>query len=146
MKKEEYYESLKSPEWIEKRDYIKKRDNYCCTNCNSKKELQVHHTYYIKGKMPWEVPDDCLVTLCRTCHEREHDGVHISSFIRKNTVEAKKNQKKRKKVNKRSKLSKEERALQEKYDKLKRENKLPKSSYTQPKFKKPTKKDKKRKK
>lgn len=82
MTKEEYYEALKSPQWIEKRDKIKKRDGYTCVKCKSKKYLQVHHTYYLKDKMPWQVPDDCLITLCGSCHKKEHEGRPISSFYR----------------------------------------------------------------
>ena len=32
--------------------------------------------------MPWEVPDDCLVTLCGVCHEKEHEGKDIVTFMR----------------------------------------------------------------
>ena len=48
MTKEEYYDALKSPQWIEKRNRIKKRDGYTCVKCKSKKELHVHHTYYLQ--------------------------------------------------------------------------------------------------
>jgi 5-methylcytosine-specific restriction endonuclease McrA len=72
MAKEEYGEALKTTMWKKKRDIILKRDKYTCTKCRSKKCLHVHHTYYLKDKMPWAVPDDCLVTLCEVCHEKEH--------------------------------------------------------------------------
>lgn len=36
------------------------------------KGLNVHHTYYIKGKAPWEYEDDALITLCEDCHKKAH--------------------------------------------------------------------------
>ncbi len=34
--------------------------------------LQVHHKAYREGKNPWESPDDELITLCSSCHKKEH--------------------------------------------------------------------------
>lgn len=82
MNKEEYREALKDPRWLAKRDIIKKRDKHKCTKCGCRDNLHVHHTYYLPNKMPWEVPDDCLITLCKGCHAKEHEGKDISSFIR----------------------------------------------------------------
>jgi hypothetical protein len=82
MTHEEYNEALKSPHWVDKRDFIKKRDNYKCVKCSCEDNLEVHHTYYLKDKMPWEVPDDCLITLCRSCHQKEHNKKSIGSFFR----------------------------------------------------------------
>ena len=84
MNKKEYRELLQREEWKNKRDSILIRDNHKCVKCECKKDLHVHHTYYLIGKMPWEVPDDCLITLCKVCHEKEHDGKNIVTFIRKN--------------------------------------------------------------
>ena len=84
MNKKEYNKALKDPKWISKRDKIKSRDGHKCTKCGSKKSLQVHHTYYLIRKMPWEVPDSCLVTLCGVCHEKEHEGRDIVTFMRHN--------------------------------------------------------------
>lgn len=83
MNKEEYKELLERKEWQDKRKIILKRDNHKCTKCNCNKSLHLHHTYYLEGKMPWEVPDDCLITLCKTCHEKEHKGKDIKTFARK---------------------------------------------------------------
>ena len=132
MTKEEYYEALKSPQWIDKRERIKKRDGYTCTKCGCKDKLQVHHTYYLRGKMPWQVPDDCLITLCRSCHKKEHEGKPISSFYRnKPPKEKTKNKAKGKKVTKKrsNNLSKEDLELQKKYNEIKKKGKLPKSTY-----------------
>ena len=83
MNKEEYRKALKSPKWQAKRRVILKRDNNTCTKCGCKNNLHVHHTYYLIGKMPWEVPDDCLITLCNLCHKKAHEGRNISTFVRK---------------------------------------------------------------
>lgn len=148
MTKEEYQKALKSPKWKTKRKKILERDNYTCTKCDSKKSLHVHHTYYLIGKMPWEVPDGCLITLCKVCHEKEHKGKDIKSFARKsppknrkplnkNKVVKKRPRKERREQNKKLKLkkklqdslSKTDRELQKKYDDLKDKNKLPESTY-----------------
>lgn len=34
--------------------------------------LQVHHSYYQEGAMPWDYPDRDLTTLCWICHEKLH--------------------------------------------------------------------------
>lgn len=132
MTKEEYYDALKSPQWIEKRNRIKKRDGYTCVKCKSKKELHVHHTYYLRDKMPWQVPDDCLITLCKICHKKEHENKPISSFYRNKPPKEKvKNKDKNKKPNRKysNNLSKEDAELQKKYNEIKKKGKLPKSTY-----------------
>lgn len=50
---------------IENKEYTGERWFY--TN-----NLHVHHTYYQKGKLPWEDPDNSLLTLCRSCHKNLH--------------------------------------------------------------------------
>lgn len=135
MNKREYGKALKSPKWKAKRQIILKRDSYKCVICDCKDNLHIHHKYYLEGKMPWEVPDSCLVTLCKTCHEKEHEGKNIQSLIRRKKVP------KKKKKDKQYDLLKPDRELQEKYDKLKGDGKLQPSSYKPPKFKKKTKKE-----
>jgi len=39
--------------------------------------LQVHHTYYVLTRLPWEYKDEDLITLCIECH----NGVHDSELI-----------------------------------------------------------------
>ncbi len=68
-----YFDLLKDVRWLLKRRVILKRDNYKCTVCGSKENLRVHHTYYSGDYcMPWEYPDDSLLTLCNKCHEDYH--------------------------------------------------------------------------
>jgi len=44
------------------------------------KGLNVHHNYYIRGKKPWEYPDDALVTLCEDCHKKRHTSTSIPLY------------------------------------------------------------------
>jgi len=65
-----YAEKLKDPRWQRKRLEVMERDNFRCRHCYDDKEtLHVHHTYYLKGKDPWDYPDDAYLTLCKECHE-----------------------------------------------------------------------------
>ena len=34
--------------------------------------LNVHHKVYFRNRMLWDYPDDCLVTLCESCHHYIH--------------------------------------------------------------------------
>ena len=39
--------------------------------------LEVHHKYYLENTLPWQYPDDALVTLCNWCHQEVHDTTVI---------------------------------------------------------------------
>ncbi len=68
-----YAERLKDPRWQQKRLRIMDRDGWQCIACHSKeKTLNVHHTRYVQGRMPWEYADEELHTLCQDCHADEH--------------------------------------------------------------------------
>lgn len=67
-----YKDQLKTPEWKAKRDAIVERDLHKCVRCDAKKSLQVHHLYYNLSCNAWEYPDTALITLCKSCHEKEH--------------------------------------------------------------------------
>lgn len=50
------------------------RDGFACRDCLAdKKTLNVHHSYYEKGRKPWEYPDESLSTLCEDCHRIRHE-------------------------------------------------------------------------
>lgn len=67
--KENYHNYLKTTVWRNKRKSVLKRDKRICQHCGAKKRLQVHHITYVN--VFYEKLDD-LITLCRSCHEREH--------------------------------------------------------------------------
>lgn len=68
-----YADALKSPRWQRKRLEIMKRDNFECQHCGDKEsQLHVHHRRYLNNKMPWEYDDIYLITLCDSCHAKQH--------------------------------------------------------------------------
>lgn len=58
------------------------RDGFACQACgNEKKTLNVHHYKY--HGMPWEAPDNHLITLCEDDHHAEEQAKGcIASFIK----------------------------------------------------------------
>ena len=82
-----YDELLKRDEWRTKRLQIIARDGHRCRMCDSRHNLDVHHLYYSKypdGRkvIPWNYPDDALITLCRDCHNKTHQMRIIKSYYR----------------------------------------------------------------
>ena len=69
---EYYLQQLNDPKWKAKSRKVRNRDGNKCTVCGSTKYLQVHHTYYISGALPWEYPIKDLLTLCKECHHDFH--------------------------------------------------------------------------
>ncbi len=68
-----YREKFKDPRWQKKRLEIMERDGFKCRCCGSEKStLNVHHSYYVKGRDPWHYPQFSLRTLCEECHENLH--------------------------------------------------------------------------
>lgn len=66
-----YIELLRNPFWQRKKNGILERDNYTCQRCtDTLSNLQVHHLYYLPNKLPWEYPDEALLTLCDLCHTK----------------------------------------------------------------------------
>lgn len=67
-----YREKLLDPRWQKRRLHILERDGWECVLCGvDNLTLHVHHKRYIRGKQPWDAPDDALVTLCERCHTNE---------------------------------------------------------------------------
>lgn len=75
-----YQEQLEHWKWKLKRDEILILDNYRCQYCKTDKKLNVHHTYYLKGKLAWEYPNSALITLCIDCHELAHERIKAAKF------------------------------------------------------------------
>lgn len=122
-----YNQQLRSKKWKEKRQSILERDNFCCVKCNSKENLQVHHTLYISGRKAWEYNNKLLITVCASCHFEIHQ-TEIIKVIKSSCKKNKKVEKSKKKLKKkkqktlRSSLSKEDLRIQKLYDE--RRNKL----------------------
>jgi 5-methylcytosine-specific restriction endonuclease McrA len=61
---------LASDSYERVRQQVLKRDNWRCQNCGCRENLQVHHR-----KLRSQGGDDSefnLITLCNSCHGREH--------------------------------------------------------------------------
>lgn len=82
----EYYNLLKSPQWLEKRKTILERDNNKCRCCGGTKALQVHHRQYHVSKrtgemqLPWKYENKYLITLCEKCHSAGHTKFKVPTF------------------------------------------------------------------
>ncbi|PZR06084.1 MAG: hypothetical protein DI539_24585 [Flavobacterium psychrophilum] len=78
-----YAAALFRPEWKLKREEILKRDAYSCVICKQPDNLQVHHRQYHfavkenKFRLPWEYPDELMITLCGSCHNRGHNKYKV---------------------------------------------------------------------
>lgn len=83
----QYKEYLLSKDWDSIREQIYKRDNYECTQCHSKINLQAHHTTYDNLYNENEHLNE-LTTLCKKCHHRLHkikrDKSYYSYLVNKN--------------------------------------------------------------
>lgn len=78
-----YGELLKDPRWQRKRLEIMERDNFTCQRCGVMHvTLNVHHMWY--SKIPWDVPNSLLITLCEGCHKIEEsiDGMKAHKMLK----------------------------------------------------------------
>lgn len=70
MVKIPYWQQLQDPRWQKLRLEVMQRDGFACTCCGEKtKQLQIHHRWYVGGRMAWEAPLVALNTLCLDCHK-----------------------------------------------------------------------------
>lgn len=84
-----YGELLLRPEWKQRRIAILERDGYTCQfcGCTDRSILHVHHRqyHYIDRldvfRMPWEYPDQCLITICKNCHNKGHYQYRVPTII-----------------------------------------------------------------
>ena len=69
----EFWEQYKDPRWQRKRLEIQDRDGWMCRCCGaSDKTLNVHHSYYERGRDVWDYPDYSYFTFCEDCHAKKH--------------------------------------------------------------------------
>jgi hypothetical protein len=73
MKRNDFFEQYKSPEWQKKRLEILQRDEFTCQVCGDKEsQLNVHHRIYFKDTKVWAYDNHLLITLCELCHDDAH--------------------------------------------------------------------------
>ena len=69
-----YSDMLKCTDWKFIRLKILVRDGYTCQDCKEvSARLHVHHKFYLKDKLPWEMDESGLISLCAKCHKLRHD-------------------------------------------------------------------------
>lgn len=71
-------QGYRSASWRALRRQIFERDGWRCMTCGKvceETDLQVHHLYYLKDKMPWEYPPEALTSMCKGCHAKEYGHV-----------------------------------------------------------------------
>ena len=72
-KRKEYYNRLlEDKRWKEFRLKVMSERGNKCECCGGTHILQIHHTFYISGKMPWEYDVNDMRVLCRMCHQKVH--------------------------------------------------------------------------
>jgi len=84
-----YSEKLKDPRWICRRAALIAKNGHRCQECgqgaeDGERTLQIHHVAYIRGREPWDHPDEILICLCPTCHtdRQVHDEEARFEFAR----------------------------------------------------------------
>ena len=74
QKRKEYYNRLlEDKRWKEFRLKVMSERGSICECCGGTGVLQIHHTFYISGKMPWEYDIKDMRVLCKKCHQRIHN-------------------------------------------------------------------------
>ncbi|MES2592373.1 MAG: HNH endonuclease [Bacteroidota bacterium] len=77
-----YAEKLSHPYWQRVRLEIMQRDNFKCVRCKATTiTLHVHHLTYEYGRDPWDYPESNFITLCETCHNKEHKPKQVFQVI-----------------------------------------------------------------
>ncbi len=77
--------------WKAKRKEILKRDNFECQLCKEQGSYSradtVHHIIHLEDNWELRLEDDNLVSVCSSCHNKEHpEKLHIQS-INKSKIE-----------------------------------------------------------
>ena len=68
--KKSYAEQLRDPRWQKKRLEILEKRGAKCEDCGKTCRVEVHHSWYDRGKEPWDYADQCFVVQCPDCHEK----------------------------------------------------------------------------
>lgn len=66
-----YEDFLNTKFWKDQSLRVKARDGFSCRLCGQCKNIEAHHTSY-KNNL-FDVPDEDIITLCRSCHKELHD-------------------------------------------------------------------------
>lgn len=80
-----YEQLLERPEWKKFRLQVLAEKGETCEWCQTNKNLQIHHKFYLKypdGRhvMPWQYNINALLVLCKDCHTKAHKKYKIKSY------------------------------------------------------------------
>lgn len=68
-----YSDKLRDPRWQKKRLKVMEYANWRCQICGRKDlTLHCHHSYYTRGKQPWQYPNGSIICICEKCHDKIH--------------------------------------------------------------------------
>lgn len=69
----DWKEQYRHPNWQKKRLQAMEAAEFHCQRCfDGETTLNVHHKFYVKGRMVWEYELHELQVLCEPCHEVQH--------------------------------------------------------------------------
>lgn len=80
----DYYEYIKSIDWLKRKERYYLKHKKQCQACGSYKLINLHHMVY--GDFGNE-PDNTMVCLCESCHNEFHKIYLITKDLRKQTNE-----------------------------------------------------------
>lgn len=63
------------PDWDQRRELVRVRDNFCCAECGVNDTLQLHHRRAIREGGTHRL--DNFVFLCAVCHSEAHGGKEL---------------------------------------------------------------------
>lgn len=73
MNRKTYSDKLKDPRWQKRRLKVLEYAHWRCQICGANREtLHCHHSYYTKGREPWQYPDGAIIAVCDPCHDKIH--------------------------------------------------------------------------
>lgn len=70
-----YSEQLQDRRWQRRRLERMSAEKWTCQRCGCIRNeiaLHVHHLEYVRGRDPWDYPDDVLLVICNPCHKEVH--------------------------------------------------------------------------
>ena len=76
-----YSTLLNTPEWKKFRLGVLIFYGNKCKECAATSSLQVHHRYYIRGRMPWNYAMHELEVLCAKCHAAHHPRQNLKANL-----------------------------------------------------------------
>lgn len=82
-----YGQKLKDPRWQKRRLQVLEYAGWRCQLCGAKdRELHCHHSYYSRGKNPWQYAKGAIIALCVVCHDAFHRKKEGPAPARKTAV------------------------------------------------------------